>query len=357
MAKSKKIAFYLDTTIAGYEKTTLIVKDYVYWFKNDIQTQLVLFSSAGHPDDLKRFLSTVDHKNFTGITLIEKPIPPEKLHRYYTKRLLLNEWVHYKKDDIFRLYKFFYPSNRETDFDNQPISIQYDIRYHEKRSDEYKSYSQEQTTHIQSALDFFQPQRILDAGCGAGAQFYFLREKIKQLNINYVGIDASRFQIIKAIDLFQDKKASFQLGDITQLNFNDHTFDLGFTESTLMFCSDPIKAIKELTRVCKKGFFASLYTIKNNPEQLKSLKKGHLYYLDTGATWKYYDKITPNVYKIPDYQQIMKTTQSFKNVMMIQNDADQFFEPLGISTTNLFFFPRDWYHPSKLEKFSYHPLM
>ena len=354
---SKKNAFYLDTTIAGYEKTTLIVKDYVYWFKRDTQTQLVLFSSAGHPADLKRFLSECNDKNLTGITLIEKPIPPEKLHRFYTKKILLNEWIHYKKNDIFRLYKLFYPLNRETDFDNQPISIQYDVRYHEKRSDEYKGYSQEQTTPIQSALDFFQPERILDAGCGAGAQFYYLRDKLKQLNIDYVGIDASRFQIIKALDLFQDKNASFQLGDITQLHFNDHAFDLGFTESTLMFCSDPIQALKELNRVCKKGFFASLYTIKNNPEHLKSLKKRHLYYLDTGATWKYYDKVTPNVYKIPDYHQTINTAKRFKNVVMIQNDTDQFFEPLGISTANLFFFPHDWYHPSKLEKFSYHPLM
>lgn len=357
MPKEKKIAFYLDTTVAGYEKTKAIVEDYLYWFKGDKQTELVLFSSSGHTKALREYLSTTGLRKRQGILFFEKAIPPEKLHKFYKKRLLLNEWVHYKKGDIFRLYKLFYPLNRETNFDNQPISIQYDIRYHEHRTDEYKGYAQEQISHIASAMDYYNPKRILDAGCGSGAQFFYLQDKIKQHNCQYVGIDNSRFQIIKAIDLFEDKKTTFQLSDITQLEFEDNAFDLGFTESTLMFCENPLKALKELERVCKHGFFASLYTIKNNPEQLKPIKKGPIYYLDTGATWKYYDKITPNVYKIPDYHHTKKTVEAFQNVVMIQNNVDQFFEPLGISTTNVFFFPRQWYHPSKLVNFTYHPLM
>jgi len=357
MSKKKRIVFYLDTTVAGFEKAKMIIEDYAYWFKRDPQTELCLFSSAGHPLPLKKQLIASGLINISGIVFLENTIPPDKLHRFYTKRLLLNEWVHYNKDDIFRLYKLFFPLTRESDFDNQPISLQYDIRYHKHRVDEYKSYSHQQTAHIASALEFYKPNRIIDAGCGAGAQYYYLQEKIRKLSIHYVGVDMSRFQIIKAIDLFSNAQTTFQLADVTNLDFENRAFDLGFSESTLMFCADPIKALKELNRVCKDGFFASLYTIKNNPEPLNPLKKGDLYYLDTGATWKYYNKITPNIYKIPDFHRVIKAAESFNNVSMVQNDTDQFFEPLGVFTANLFFFPKAWYHPNKLDHFSYHPLM
>ncbi|MFP4460901.1 MAG: class I SAM-dependent methyltransferase [Thermotogota bacterium] len=261
MSKKKKISFYLDTTVAGFEKAKLIIEDYTTWFKADNSTQLILFASANHPHGLISFLTKSKLIDRYGITFLEKPIAPDKLYRFYTKKMLLNEWVQYKKHDIFRLYKLFYPLNRETGFDNQPISIQYDVRYHEHRSDNYKSYSHTQTAHIASALDFYKPKRIIDAGCGAGAQYYCLLDQIRKLNIQYVGIDMSRFQIIKALDLFSAEQTNFLLGDVTELDFEDNAFDLGFTESTLMFCSDPIKALKEINRVCKEGFFGSLYTI------------------------------------------------------------------------------------------------
>src|SRR6056297_817580 len=160
MTKKKKTCFYLDTTVAGFEKTQLIIEDYAYWFKTDELTQLVLFSSAGHPSDLRSFLKSSRLLSLPGITFLEKTVPPEKLHRYYTKKFLLNEWVHYQKDDIFRLYKLYCPLNKDTSFDNQPISIQYDIRYHENRTDDYRSYSPEQTEHIHSAIEFYNPNKI-----------------------------------------------------------------------------------------------------------------------------------------------------------------------------------------------------
>ncbi len=357
MAKNKKIVFYLDTTIAGLDKTQMIVDDYQYWFKDDKTTQLFLFSSAGHPSGLKPYLAKKQQTNSQQIVFLEKTVKPEQLHEYYTKKFLLNEWTLYRKHDLFRLYRFFYPLNQDTSFDNQPISIQYDIRYHENRSDEYKSYHPTQTAHIESALDFYKPCKILDAGCGSGAQFFYLKEKLKQLKTHYTGVDASRFQIIKAMDLFNLPYATFQLGDITHLDFSNQAFDLGFTESTLLFCSDPLKGLTELNRVCKNGFFASLYTIQKASPDLKSLKKGPLYLLDTGATWKYYHKITPNVYKIPDYHQTKKIMQSFENIICVENNTDQFFAPLGVKTVNLFLFPKKWYSPEKLSRFSYHPLM
>ena len=357
MANKRKIVFYLDTTVSEFEKTKMIIEDYAYWFKNDTDVELLLFASTVHPSDLKRFLITDGFLSLSGITFLEKPIPPEKLHRYYTKKFLLNEWIHYQKNDIFRLYKLYYPLNQDTSFDNQPISIQYDIRYHESRTDDYRSYSPEQTEHIHSAIEFYNPNKIIDAGCGSGAQYSSLQKILKKRNIHYTGIDASRFQIMKAIDLFSSPLSSFQLGDITNIGYPDNSFDLGFSESTLLFCADPLKGLKELDRVCNNGFFASLYTINDDAGHLKRFKKGAIFYLDTGATWKYYNKITPNVYKIPDYQQTKKLADSLRNTVVIRNDTDQFFEPLGIPTANLFFFPAEWYNSSKLENFSYHPLM
>jgi len=167
----------------------------------------------------------------------------------------------------------------------------------------------------------------------------------------------SRFQLMKAKDLYSSNIAQFLLGDASFLDYKRGYFDIGFSESTLMFIDNPLKALMELDRVCKDGFFGSVYTLKNQQESSQMSKKGDIYFLDTGATWKYYNKITPNEYKLPDYSKTMELTRSFKNIVIVRNDSDQFFEPLGLQTANLFFFPKRWYKEEKITDFPFRPLM
>lgn len=343
--------------MSDFKKTKLIVEDFLYWFKGEKAVELILFCSGTNPKDLIQFYSEHKPKVLPTIRFLSKPLPPQELYKFYKQRFLLNEWVNYKQGDIFRIYKLIYPLEKDTSFDNQPIAIQYDIRYHAKRNDEYKSYFPGQLSHIVDALNFYKPGKMIDVGCGSGAQFYFLKEALKKYKTHYTGIDTSRFQLMKAIDLYSSDSAHFLLDDATNLDFERGYFDLGFSESTLMFIDNPLKALMELDRVCKNGFFASVYTLKGKQELPQMTKKGDVYFLNTGATWKYYNKITPNEYKLPKYSKTMELSENFKNSVIVRNDSDQFFEPLGLQTANLFFFPKRWYKQAKTRDFPFRPLM
>jgi ubiquinone/menaquinone biosynthesis C-methylase UbiE len=180
---------------------------------------------------------------------------------------------------------------------------------------------------------------------------------LNELRIKYYGVDISRFQTIKAIDLFESKSAQFFLGNALNLSFEDDFADISFSESTLPFLKNPLKGLSELNRISKNGFFASLYSIRKKHDFLRQFKKNNIYALDTGSTWKYYDKITPNKYYLPDYKSVIELSKNFNSTIVIEENSDQFFEPLGVTTTNLFFFPKEWYLKSNFKNINYRPLM
>ncbi|HOO31897.1 MAG TPA: methyltransferase domain-containing protein [Thermotogota bacterium] len=355
--RKNRIQFYLDTSVMPVEQIKLLIDDYFYWFNPSDRTDLIFFTSTRHPQELDKILTEKKREANPKFTFIREPIKPEDLHRFYTQRILLNEWVNYKKNDLFRIYKLFFPANSDINFDNQAISIQYDIRYHLNRSDAYASYKKEHLSAIESAIHFYQPELVFDLGCGAGAQYFFLKGALDSHNTKYQGIDLSRFQTLKAIDLFESDRASFSLGNAVNLKFKDHFADFSFSESTFPFLHNPLMGLKEINRISKKGFFAALYTIRKRHEFLKPFKKNNVYALDTGATWKYLNGITPNIYYLPEYLSVMELSKTFSNTIVIEENSDQFFEPLGVSTSNLFFFPAEWYKKTKNKFLNFRPLM
>jgi ubiquinone/menaquinone biosynthesis C-methylase UbiE len=352
-----QVRFFIDTSVMEYNRILTILEDYFYWFKPEDETLLVLFASSQHPKNLQKLLRNKKKDKSPNYSFIEGKISPEELHKYYTKRFLLNEWGNYQKHDIFRLYKFFYPLKSDINFDNQAISIQYDVRYHNNRNDEYASYKKEQLSALENALHYYKPKNILDMGCGTGAQYFFLKDTLDKYKIKYHGVDISRFQTIKAIDLYENNNTHFELGNAMNLPMKDSSFDISFSESTLPFLPNPVKGVTELNRVSKRGFFASLYTIKKEHAFLNPFKKNNIYALDTGATWKYLNKITPNIYYLPEYKFVMDIAKNFENVIVVEENSDQFFEPLDVSTSNLFFFPKDWFNNTQKIDFNFRPLM
>lgn len=88
--------------------------------------------------------------------------------------------------------------------------------------------------------------RILDAGCGPGANFGFLGRYG-----DVVGIDASPLAIELAAE--RHPEVATHLGDITELPFADSSFDLAIEITVLYSVPDDALAVAELARVLRPG--------------------------------------------------------------------------------------------------------
>ncbi|MGB9978815.1 methyltransferase domain-containing protein [Methanobacterium sp.] len=96
--------------------------------------------------------------------------------------------------------------------------------------------------------------RILEAGCGVGAQTIRLAKSSPDAKI--ISIDISEDSIKQAKSLVEQNGFSnveFQRADILNLPFKDETFDHIFVCFVLEHLKDPITALESLRRVLKKG--------------------------------------------------------------------------------------------------------
>ncbi|NNF36742.1 MAG: methyltransferase domain-containing protein [Saprospiraceae bacterium] len=103
---------------------------------------------------------------------------------------------------------------------------------------------------------------VLDVGCGLGGPSRMLAE---EYNCQTTGIDLSNEYIRTAAKLsqlvkLQDKTSFFQ-GDATQLPFEDHAFDVVWTQHVQMNIPDKGKFYSEISRVLKTGGCFLFYEI------------------------------------------------------------------------------------------------
>jgi SAM-dependent methyltransferase len=91
--------------------------------------------------------------------------------------------------------------------------------------------------------------KILDAGCGTGALTSHLLERTEVSEI--VGVDISEAYVAYAEAAIQSPRIRFEAGDLTQLDFEDATFDQIFSQLVLQFVPEVERAIHELKRVAK----------------------------------------------------------------------------------------------------------
>ncbi|MFC2019771.1 methyltransferase domain-containing protein [Chloroflexota bacterium] len=96
--------------------------------------------------------------------------------------------------------------------------------------------------------------RVLEAGCGVGAQTVILAQKSPGAEIT--SIDISPDSLKQAEALITGRKITnvrFQPADIMALPFKDESFDSVFVCFILEHLEEPIKALIELKRVLKTG--------------------------------------------------------------------------------------------------------
>jgi ubiquinone/menaquinone biosynthesis C-methylase UbiE len=353
--------FFLNATVAGAAITRLICEDYLEWFREEDGVILTVFTTD---TSLSKSLVEISRLKTDYSTLpihiVHKSVDFSDLYQYYGKRYLLNEWIPYRKGDIFRIYRLVQPLRNRSSYENQAVSIQFDIRYDRTAPASFRVYRPEHLSAVMSAIDFYHPERIVDFGCGCGANYSFLERALEKQGIFYQGVDSSRFLIGKAKDLFEKKDVRFTCADIRKLPYSENFFDIGFSESVLPLVSRPLDAIEEMLRITRKGLFAGLYTVSGHPKEIAYSPKDQGYPLNTGATWKYYSGVSDQVFFLPRTEDIKRLAARYQDkVHLFENNTQQFFRPLGIKTTNLFFFPAEWYASNRttFNQWNFRPLM
>lgn len=94
------------------------------------------------------------------------------------------------------------------------------------------------------------PSTILDVGCGTGRLLSELHQTYPAAALN--GIDLAQNMVLQAKERLGDT-ADVACGDAEQLPFNDNTFDLIVSSSTLQWLETTTVFMKESYRVMKNG--------------------------------------------------------------------------------------------------------
>ncbi|MCG8411302.1 MAG: alpha/beta fold hydrolase [Bacteroidales bacterium] len=100
---------------------------------------------------------------------------------------------------------------------------------------------------------------LLDIGCGTGKMTYELAQYIPKGKIT--GIDISEKQIESANSRIKKNKArniNFKTGNVLNLEYSDETFDVVWCHTLLMHLKEPVEALKEISRILKKGGFVAV---------------------------------------------------------------------------------------------------
>lgn len=96
--------------------------------------------------------------------------------------------------------------------------------------------------------------KVLEAGCGVGAQTVILAKNsplasITSIDISKISLDEAK----KLADRNKIKNVKFEAADIFNLSFENNHFDHIFVCFVLEHLKEPVKALKNLKRVLKKG--------------------------------------------------------------------------------------------------------
>lgn len=89
---------------------------------------------------------------------------------------------------------------------------------------------------------------LLDVGCGPGTITADLATKVRQVT----GIDSSP-EVIGVARRTAPANVTFQAADVHDLAFADASFDVVHAHQVLQHVADPVRALREMRRVCRPG--------------------------------------------------------------------------------------------------------
>jgi ubiquinone/menaquinone biosynthesis C-methylase UbiE len=93
---------------------------------------------------------------------------------------------------------------------------------------------------------------VLDLGCGPGTITADIGRRVAPGRV--LGVDASAAVIDETRrDAGGGPNVEFSVGDLYALEIDDHTFDIVHAHQVLQHLPDPVRALREMKRLCKPG--------------------------------------------------------------------------------------------------------
>lgn len=150
--------------------------------------------------------------------------------------------------------------------------------YSKEESDRLVDQANTLATLLHDNIKYPAGIKVLEAGCGVGAQTIILANNSPEAHIT--SIDISEESVNQLKDLLKKNNINnvqFQVEDLFKLPFEDETFDHIFVCFVLEHLKDPVTALKSLRRVLKKD--GSITVIEGDhgscyfyPETIEALK-------------------------------------------------------------------------------------
>jgi ubiquinone/menaquinone biosynthesis C-methylase UbiE len=133
------------------------------------------------------------------------------------------------------------------------------VRYLRRSRELYRRYLESKPWVKQLYSSFFnirRGQQIVDVGCGAGDFTRYLAE-ISDGRARILGIDSNE-KSVRAATTDSSKAGlsrvtSYRIGDVYKIPLEDGYADLACCRTLLMHLTNPLRAIKEMTRITKIG--------------------------------------------------------------------------------------------------------
>ena len=102
-------------------------------------------------------------------------------------------------------------------------------------------------------------QRVLDVGCGPGTITLDLAEAVAPGHVIGVDLSAEALEDARAAAVERGiTTVSFVTGDVYDLDFEDESFDVVHAHQLLQHLGDPVAALQEIRRVCRRGAVVAL---------------------------------------------------------------------------------------------------
>ena len=133
----------------------------------------------------------------------------------------------------------------------EPSTPDYTMGFSEEMLESLRRFTAE--THAKHLLPYLRPGlRILDFGCGPGTISVGLAKAVDPGELHRVDMEESQIDLARAVaqERRQDN-ATFHVGDVTDLQFEDGFFDVAYCHNVLMHVPDTRAVLTEVKRVLK----------------------------------------------------------------------------------------------------------
>ena len=110
-------------------------------------------------------------------------------------------------------------------------------------------------SHATHLMPLLKPgMRVLDFGCGPGTITVGLARAVDPGEIHGIDIEESQINLARAAaEAGGHRNATFHVGDVTDLPFDDNSFDVAHCHAVLMHVPDTSGTLSEVKRVLKPG--------------------------------------------------------------------------------------------------------